>query len=58
MVAWDGLGREQAAAVLRISTATFAVRLYRARRRFVRAFDTEDSGERAIDERSSAMEVS
>lgn len=48
LVAWDGLGREQAAAVLGISPGTFAVRLHRARRRFARALAAQD--ERASDE--------
>ena len=33
LVAWDGLSAGQAAAVLGVSTATFHVRLYRARKR-------------------------
>lgn len=37
LVAWDGLDRAQAARVLGISTAQFAVRLHRARRRLQRA---------------------
>jgi RNA polymerase sigma-70 factor (ECF subfamily) len=39
LVAWDGLDRAQAARVLGISTAKFAVRLHRARRRLQRALD-------------------
>jgi RNA polymerase sigma-70 factor (ECF subfamily) len=39
LVAWDGLDRAQAARVLGISTAQFAVRLHRARRRLRRAVD-------------------
>jgi RNA polymerase sigma factor (sigma-70 family) len=41
LVAWDGLERAQAARVLGISTAQFAVRLHRARRRLRRALDAE-----------------
>ncbi len=41
LVAWDRLDRGQAARVLGISTATFAVRLHRARRRLERALATE-----------------
>jgi RNA polymerase sigma-70 factor (ECF subfamily) len=37
LVTWDGLDRARAAAVLGCSEKTFAVRLYRARRRLVRA---------------------
>jgi RNA polymerase sigma-70 factor, ECF subfamily len=57
LVAWDGLAREDAAAVLGITAGTFAVRLYRARRRLLRALTAEDGRERAV-ERSSSMEVS
>lgn len=41
LIAWDGLDRAQAARVLGISTATFAVRLHRARRRLARALAAE-----------------
>ncbi len=41
LVAWDGLSRGQAAAALGISTAQFAVRLHRARRRLQRVLDQE-----------------
>ncbi|MGW2050613.1 RNA polymerase sigma factor [Streptomyces sp. NPDC001858] len=39
LVAWNGLAPRQAARVLGISTATFQVRLHRARRRLERAVD-------------------
>nr|WTB08057.1 sigma-70 family RNA polymerase sigma factor [Streptomyces antimycoticus] len=39
LVAWHGLGPRQAARVLGCSSATFAVRLHRARRRLERAVD-------------------
>lgn len=39
LVAWDGLTRQQAAAVLGCSRATFAVRLHRARRTLAAALD-------------------
>ncbi|MEU5644396.1 RNA polymerase sigma factor [Streptomyces milbemycinicus] len=39
LVAWHGLGPRQAARVLSCSTATFSVRLHRARRRLERAID-------------------
>jgi RNA polymerase sigma-70 factor (ECF subfamily) len=39
LVAWNGLGPRQAAHVLGCSTATFSVRLHRARRRLERAVD-------------------
>ncbi|MBI0377873.1 sigma-70 family RNA polymerase sigma factor [Streptomyces albiflaviniger] len=39
LVAWHGLGPRQAARVLGCSTATFSVRLHRARRRLERAAD-------------------
>ncbi len=54
LIAWDELERDQAAKVLGVSTGAFAVRLYRARRRFARALAAEDALERA-DERSSAI---
>lgn len=41
LVAWDGLDRARAAQVLGISTAVFAVRLHRARRRLVRALTAQ-----------------
>ncbi|MGY0062017.1 RNA polymerase sigma factor [Streptomyces sp. LZ34] len=40
LVAWHGLGPRQAARVLGCSTATFSVRLHRARRRLERAVNT------------------
>ncbi|MEK8171531.1 sigma factor-like helix-turn-helix DNA-binding protein [Streptomyces sp. M19] len=40
LVAWHGLGPRQAARVLGCSTATFSVRLHRARRRLERALDS------------------
>lgn len=36
LTAWEGLGRQEAAAVLGCEPATFAVRLHRARRRLAR----------------------
>ncbi|WP_242440876.1 RNA polymerase sigma factor [Streptomyces sp. CB02923] len=39
LVAWHGLGPGQAARVLGCSTATFSVRLHRARRRLEQAVD-------------------
>ncbi|MEU8870547.1 sigma-70 family RNA polymerase sigma factor [Streptomyces javensis] len=39
LVAWHGLGPRQAARVLGCSTATFSVRLHRARRRLERAVE-------------------
>jgi RNA polymerase sigma-70 factor (ECF subfamily) len=41
LVAWDGLDRALAARALEISTAQFAVRLHRARRRLLRALGHE-----------------
>jgi RNA polymerase sigma-70 factor, ECF subfamily len=41
LVAWDGLDRVRAARALGISTAQFAVRLHRARRRLQRALSSE-----------------
>jgi RNA polymerase sigma-70 factor (ECF subfamily) len=55
MVAWDGLAREQAAAVLGITSGAFAVRLYRARGRFTRALAIEDRRQVTQAERSPAM---
>jgi RNA polymerase sigma-70 factor (ECF subfamily) len=46
LVAWDGLERAQAAAVLGISPGAFAVRLHRARRRLERALATVEQKER------------
>ena len=43
LVAWDGLERDQAARALGITSAQFAVRLHRARRRLRRALETEPS---------------
>lgn len=41
LLAWDGLSRAEAAQVLGCSTALFAVRLHRARRRLREALDAE-----------------
>jgi RNA polymerase sigma-70 factor, ECF subfamily len=43
LVAWDGLERDQAARALGITSAQFAVRLHRARRRLRRALEAEPS---------------
>jgi RNA polymerase sigma-70 factor, ECF subfamily len=43
LVAWDGLERDQAARALGITSAQFAVRLHRARRRLCRALEAEPS---------------
>ena len=40
LVGWDGLDNAQAAEVAGCTTATFAVRLFRARRRFVSALNS------------------
>jgi RNA polymerase sigma-70 factor (ECF subfamily) len=57
LVAWDGLDRARAARALGISTAQFAVRLHRARRRLQRAL--LDPPSRAIPtDNPSAWEVS
>jgi RNA polymerase sigma-70 factor, ECF subfamily len=57
LVAWDGLDRARAAQVLGISTALFAVRLHRARRRLARAFAAEREVEQLTGD-PPAMEVS
>lgn len=41
LVAWDELGNREAAKVVGCSTAAFAVRLHRARRRLARALEIE-----------------
>ncbi|MER7795259.1 RNA polymerase sigma factor [Streptomyces sp. NPDC097640] len=54
LVAWQGLGPRQAARVLGCSTATFSVRLHRARRRLERAINAaavEDSAGLSRDSR-------
>jgi RNA polymerase sigma-70 factor (ECF subfamily) len=43
LLAWEGLAPAQAARVLGIGANTFAVRTYRARRRFRRALDASSS---------------
>jgi len=43
LVAWDGLDRRHAAAVLGMTPGAFAVRLHRARRRFLRALASRNS---------------
>jgi len=57
LVAWDELRREQAAKVLGVSAGAFAVRLYRARRRFARALAAEDGLESRVDERPLVSEA-
>lgn len=42
LTSWDGLAPKRAARVLGCSTAAFAVRLHRARRRFVRALEDRE----------------
>jgi RNA polymerase sigma-70 factor, ECF subfamily len=39
MIAWDGLSHREAAQALGVKEGTFAVRLYRAKRRLARALD-------------------
>ena len=46
LVAWDDLSPRDAARVLGVTTGTFAVRLYRARRRLTRALEAGDLVER------------
>jgi RNA polymerase sigma-70 factor (ECF subfamily) len=41
LIAWEGLSSARAARVMGVSANTFAVRLYRARRRFARALADE-----------------
>ena len=43
LAAWEGLGREQAAAVLGCSRDAYAIRLYRARRRLARYLAADPS---------------
>jgi RNA polymerase sigma-70 factor, ECF subfamily len=57
LIAWDGLDRAQAAAVLGVSTGAFAVRLHRARRRLAKALEAIDAGASGVDERSWIVEV-
>jgi RNA polymerase sigma-70 factor, ECF subfamily len=57
LVAWDGLDRDQAARVLGISKAQFALRLHRARRRIQRALEHQPQ-EPAPTLRRSPSEVS
>ena len=54
LVAWEGLRRDQLAAVMGIPRGTVAVRVHRARRRFARALEgqgrsTEPSGRAAVE---------
>ena len=44
LVGWDGLSNAEAAAVAGCSQATFAVRLFRARQRLIRAHDHNQNG--------------
>ena len=54
LVAWDGLDRAQAAAVLGITGGLFSVRLHRARRRLARALKAQQDGnERDAGDRST-----
>lgn len=57
LVAWDGLDRARAAQVLGISTALFAVRLHRARRRLARVLAAQRQLEQLTGD-PPAMEVS
>ena len=45
LVGWDGLSNADAAAVTGCSTATFAVRLFRARQRLTRVHDQHQTGD-------------
>lgn len=60
LIAWDGLSNSQAAQVLGCSTAGFAVRLHRARRRFEAALAAVDTatttgGETTQDSRNADL---
>ncbi|MES4901755.1 MULTISPECIES: RNA polymerase sigma factor [unclassified Streptomyces] len=57
LVAWHGLGPRQAARVLGCSTATFSVRLHRARRRLERAVNGAAAGAVAGPSRGSRPKV-
>lgn len=50
LVAWDGLDRARAAQVLGVSSAVFALRLHRARRRLARALAAQGSVEQRTGE--------
>ncbi len=50
LVAWDGLDRARAAQVLGVSSAVFALRLHRARRRLARALAAQGSVEQRAGE--------
>ena len=43
LIAWDGLGRPQAAEVLGVSEPLFSVQLHRARRRLKRALEEQET---------------
>ena len=47
LVAWDRLSNPEAARVVGCSTGTFAVRLYRARRRLARVLNSQTAGDPA-----------
>jgi len=58
LVAWEGLSREQVAAVLGLAKGTVAVRLHRARRRLARARAAKEQDRRSASSRSPETEVS
>lgn len=56
LVAWEGLSRDQLAAVFGVSTGAIAVRLFRARRRLARALADQPGSGSARSGSSSSME--